>query len=93
MPQSEQLFSWSRERRLILLLCCLAAIHVFIFSAAFPLFNNTDEHPQFDMVVKFSHGHLPRGIEPLGEESSGYILTYGSPEFISSAKSFPDEHD
>jgi hypothetical protein len=40
--------------------------------------------------VKYSHGHLPHGIEPLGQESSQYILTYGSPEFITPPQSYPD---
>jgi hypothetical protein len=72
----------TRERAFVLALCVLTALHVFIFSAAFPFFNNMDEHPHFDVVVKYSHGHLPRGIEPLGEEASQYIMTYGSPEFL-----------
>ena len=42
------------------------------------------------MVVKYSRGHLPRAIEPLGEESSQYILAYGSPEFITPPQSYPD---
>jgi Predicted membrane protein (DUF2142) len=82
MPEASPPFSAPRERKLIWLLCGLAAIHVFIFSAAFPVFNNVDEHPHFDIIVKYSHGNLPRGIAPLGEESTEYILTYGSPEFL-----------
>ena len=72
------------------MLCLLGAVHVFIFSAAFPFFNNMDEHPHFDVIVKYAHGHLPRGIEPLGEEASQYILTYGSPEFLAPPQSYPD---
>ena len=82
-------FSESQERRIIFLLCLLGAIHVFIFSAAFPFFNNMDEHPHFDVVVKYSHAHLPQGIEPLGEESSQYIMTYSSPEFLAPPDSLP----
>src|ERR1700722_13137792 len=82
--------SKSREHKIIFLLCLLAAVRVFIFCAAFPFFNNMDEHPHFDVVVKYSHGHLPRGIEPLGEESSQYILTYSSPEFLTSPKFYSD---
>ena len=77
MAQSE-----SNERKWILLLCLLAAIHVFIFSAAFPFFNNVDEQAHFDLVVKYSHGHIPRRLEPLSKESMQYIVVYGSPEFL-----------
>jgi hypothetical protein len=82
--------SASPERRGVLLLCLLAAVHVFVFSAAFPFFNNMDEIPHFDLVVKYSHGHFPRGLEPLGEESSLYTLTYASPEYMWLPKSFPN---
>jgi hypothetical protein len=72
----------SNERKWILLLCLLAAVHVFIFSAAFPLINNVDEQAHFDLVVKYSHGHVPRGLEPLSKESMRYIVIYGSQEFL-----------
>ena len=75
-------FSESRERKIIFLLCVLAAIHVFIFSAAFPLINNVDEQAHFDLVVKYSHGHVPRGLEPVSKESMQYIVIYGSQEFL-----------
>ena len=58
-------FGDSRERKIVLLLCALAAIHVFVFSAAFPLFNNVDEAAHFDLVLKYSRGDLPQGIENL----------------------------
>ena len=79
----------SNERKWVLLLCLLAAVHVFIFSAAFPFFNNMDETYHFDLVVKYSHGNLPRGIGPMGEESSLYTMTYASPEFMHVARHFP----
>jgi hypothetical protein len=82
-------FSESKERKIVCLFCLLGALHVFIFAAAFPFFNNMDEHPHFDVVVKYAHGHLPRGIEPLGEESSQYILAYGSPEFLAPPQASP----
>ena len=34
-------------------------IHVFVFSAAFPFFNNVDEQNHFDLVVKYSEGQFP----------------------------------
>jgi len=75
-------FSESRERSIVRLLCLLAAVHVFIFSAAFPFFNNVDEANHFDLVVKYSHGHLPRGPELVSAESMQYIAIFGSPEFL-----------
>jgi hypothetical protein len=70
------------ERKWILLLCLLAAVHVFIFSAAFPFFNNVDEQAHFDLVVKYSHGHIPRRLEPMSAESAQYIVTYSTLEYL-----------
>lgn len=75
-------FSGAQERKIILLLCCLAAVHVFIFSAAFPPINNVDEQAHFDLAVKYSHGHLPRGLEPISREAMQFIVIYGSQEFL-----------
>jgi hypothetical protein len=74
--------SESRERVLIGVLCLLGAVHVFVFSAAFPFFNIMDEHSHFDLVVKYSHGHLPRGMNRVDKAVEQYILAYSSPEFI-----------
>jgi hypothetical protein len=82
-------FSGAKERKIILLLCCLAAIHVFIFSAAFPLINNVDEQAHFDLAVKYSHGHLPRKLEPISREAMQYIVVYGSQEFLWPPETFP----
>lgn len=83
-------FPSSRERRIILLLCCLAAVRVFIFSAAFPPINNVDEQQHFDLAVKYSHGHLPRGMELTSDEAMDYIAIYGSQEFLWPPETFPD---
>lgn len=66
----------------VLLLCLLAALHIFIFSAAFPFFNNVDEQAHFDLVVKYSHGNIPRRLEPMSAESAQYIVAYGTLEFL-----------
>jgi Predicted membrane protein (DUF2142) len=81
-----------KERKAVLLLCLAGAIHVFIFSAAFPVFNQVDEGCHFDLVVRYSHGDLPRGLPPMGREASLYLLTYSSPEFVGEATNFPDGH-
>jgi len=79
-----------KERRIVLFLCCLAAIHVFIFSAAFPFFNNVDEPIHFDLVVKYSHGHVPRALEPLSPESAQFLSLYTSMAYLGEPDFFPN---
>lgn len=81
-----------KKRIAVLLLCLAGAIHVFIFSAAFPVFNQVDEGCHFDLVVRYSHGDLPRGLPPMGQEASRYLLTFSSPEFKGLAAGFPGGH-
>src|SRR2546430_15671587 len=50
------------ERKVILLLCAIGALRVFIFSAAFPFFNNVDEQAHVDLVMKYARGHVPRDL-------------------------------
>ncbi|MFZ0827224.1 MAG: DUF2142 domain-containing protein [Verrucomicrobiia bacterium] len=83
-------FSESRERNIVWLLCLLAAVHVFVFSAAFPFFNNVDEQIHFDLAVKYSQGHLPRSLEPVSAEAVPYAVLYGSPEFVGIPANFAD---
>ena len=61
---------------------CAAAVHVFIFSAAFPFFNTVDEQIHFDLAVKYSQGHIPRSLEPISVEAIPYAVVYGSPESV-----------
>lgn len=82
--------SSSQERKIILLLCFLAAIHVFIFSAAFPFFNNVDEEYHFDMTLKYAQGHVPGFLETFSEEGLPYIAIFGSPEYHHVTNDFPD---
>jgi len=72
----------ARERKIILLLCLLAAVHVFIFSAAFPFFNVVDEQVHFDLAVRYSQGDLPRSLTPPGAEALPFIAIYGTPEYL-----------
>jgi hypothetical protein len=84
--------SESLERRLVLLLCLLAAIHVFVFSAYIPFFNNVDEQIHFDLAVKYSQGHVPRSLEPISAEAIPYAVLYGSPEFVGVPTDLPNGH-
>lgn len=69
-------------RRLVLGFCALAALRVFLFAAAFPFFNNVDEQPHVDLVVKYSRGKIPRGIEPFAQETAHYLALYRTPEYF-----------
>ena len=82
--------SGTRERTIVLLLCLLAAVHVCVFSAAFPFFNNVDEQIHFDLAVKWSQGHVPRALEPVSDEAVRYIVLYGSPEYVGIPTNSPD---
>ncbi len=70
------------EKKIVLLLCVAAAIHVFIFSAAFPFFNNVDEPAHFDLVVSYSHGHVPLGLEHTSKEASVYLALFCSCAYL-----------
>src|SRR4029077_5263526 len=78
------------ERAVILLLCLVAAVRVFVYSAAFPFFSNVDEDLHFDLITQYSEGRLPRAFEPLKEESLSWIVPYASPEFLFIPDQFPE---
>lgn len=82
MPEANLHFSVIPERKLIWLFCGLAALHVFIFSAAFPFFNNVDEQMHFDLTLKYAHGKIPRGMEPVSREAVKYLAIYGSAFYL-----------
>jgi hypothetical protein len=77
-----------KERITVLLLCAMAAVRVFLFSAAFPFFNNVDERRHFDLVMKYASGHLPRGPELISPASLPYLSRYASPEFLAAPENF-----
>ncbi len=80
----------SHEYTIIKVICIIAACRVFIFNAAFPLFNNVDERAHFDLVYKYSDGQIPRAkVENFSREAAKLILLYGTPEYLSKAEQFP----
>src|SRR6516165_4712831 len=83
-------FVGANERFLILLFSLVAALRVFIFSAAFPFFSNIDEDLHFDLITQYSHAELPRGFYRLKEETLNWIVPYASPEFLFLPEHFPD---
>jgi hypothetical protein len=70
------------ERWAVALCCLLGAVRVFVFSAAFPLFSNVDEQAHFDLIYKYSRGHVPRSIERIGDNAIILRALYGSPEYL-----------
>lgn len=79
-----------RDRKIIFLLGLLAASHVFIFSAAFPFFNNVDEQVHFDLAVKYSQGQVPRALEPMSDRAVNYIILYSSSAYVGVPTNYPD---
>ena len=54
LTQLNMLGAVRREQQLlILLLSVVAAVRVFIFSAAFPFFSNIDEDLHFDLITQY----------------------------------------
>jgi hypothetical protein len=72
-------------------ICLLAALRVFLYSAAFPFFSNIDEQAHFDLVRKYSKGHIPRSIENMSIETAYYIPRYESPEYFNTPENQPSK--
>jgi 4-amino-4-deoxy-L-arabinose transferase-like glycosyltransferase len=84
-----QTFLKKHKRVILCILCFLAMLRIFFFSAIFPFFNNVDEQAHFDTVVKYSKGHLPHKEKDNYEyETAKFIVLYGSPEYFHSSKNF-----
>jgi hypothetical protein len=79
----------NRERMIVLLLCLLAAVHVFIFSATFPFFSVVDEQVHLDLVVRYSRGDIPRSLAPPCAEALPLIAIFGTPEYLWPPESQP----
>jgi len=78
------------NRSIPLLFSCLAALHVFVFSAAFPFFSVVDEQVHLDLVVHYSEADIPRTLTPPTVNALPYIVIYGTPEYLFAPASFPD---
>jgi hypothetical protein len=79
----------ARERKIIFLLGLLAAVHVFVFSAVFPFFNNVDEQVHLDLAVRYSHLEIPRAIDTPCAEVLPFISVYGTIEYLWPPESQP----
>jgi hypothetical protein len=89
MNSQSKPFTDRTESVLIAFFCVVAAVRVFVFSAAFPFFSNVDEDLHFDLITQYSEGHLPRAFDPLKEVTLNWIVPYASPEFLFTAEQFP----
>ncbi len=79
------------ERAFLVAICVVAALRVFFFNAAFPLFNNVDEQAHVDLVLKYSRGHVPTtGLENYSRESAEMFVLYGTSEYFASKEDYPD---
>jgi hypothetical protein len=82
-PADDIPVSFWYERLIIAGLCLAAAIRVFAFSAAFPFFNNVDEQAHFDMVFKYSKGHLPAApLEKYDPKAAEIIINAAQGDFF-----------
>jgi len=75
-------FLEQHERRVIIILCILAGLRVLLFNAGFPFFNNVDEGAHFDMICRYSHGHIPKNLEHYTRESSDRIIWSFTMEYL-----------
>ncbi len=66
---------------LVMVFCLLAGTRVAIYLAAFPFFNNVDEIMHYDLVMKYSTGHVPVGLEPLSSGSARCMAGFSSAEY------------
>jgi predicted membrane protein DUF2142 len=82
--------SLNRERRLVLVLAVVGGLRVLLMCATFPVFNNVDEPEHYDLVCKYASGHIPRGMETYGRETSQRIVLFESPEYLRTPSDFPD---
>jgi hypothetical protein len=70
------------EHKIIVLICLLAAVHVFVYAAAFPFFNNVDELQHFDVVLKYSRGEVPRTMDFIDHQTAMDQIGYGATFFL-----------
>ena len=77
------------EIKLVVLISLLAALHVFVFTAAFPFFNSVDEPLHFDLVVRYSQGQVPRQLDPITPEALRYVALFSSLAYLATDAQYP----
>jgi len=62
---------------------------VFVFSSAFPFFNNVDEQNHVDLVMKYSRGYWPRErVERFDLAAGRLLVLYATFEYLSVPQRF-----
>jgi hypothetical protein len=61
-------------------LAAFAALRVLASAAAYPFMGNVDETAHCDLVMKYSRGNIPRGLEHFSPEVAAASARYLSPE-------------
>src|SRR5579864_8791709 len=83
------------ERRyefvIVTVLSILAAVRIFVFCAAFPVFSQVDEDMHFDLVLRYARGQVPRSFDPLAPETLNWVVPYASPEFLQDPQQLPKQ--
>ena len=74
--------SGSGTGKIAILLGLIAAVHVFIYAAAFPFYSVVDEQMHVDLAVHYSHADIPRTLTPPDTNALPYLVIYASPEFL-----------
>ena len=90
---SIDLFLRKYQSRIVASFCLYAAIRILIFSAAFPIFNPTDELLHFDLVHKYSRGYVVAPDLPLLDPEAARVITlYGSAEYLTRQEALQSVH-
>jgi len=75
------------EKLLVAVLMVIAFTRIFVFSAAFPFFNNVDERGHFDTVVKYARGFMPCiDCDYYDKETALIVASLATPEYFSTQK-------
>ncbi|MGA2246555.1 MAG: DUF2142 domain-containing protein [Verrucomicrobiota bacterium] len=77
-------FPMRHERLIVGSLCLFAALHVFIFAAAFPFFTNVDERAHLGTVLNFARGKMPRTYDDFTSETVRCLALYNSKFYLGS---------
>jgi len=80
------------QRKIILLLCFVAALRVFVFSAAFPFFGVVDEQAHFDLVMHYAQAAPPRTMPHTSAAALPYIVWFSTSEYLMTPESQPHGH-
>ena len=63
---------------------------MLIFSAAFPMFSNVDEPLHWDLVTKYSTGHMPTTLERYSPEAIKVLAWHLTPEYLTTQEKYDE---